>query len=213
MESFAELTERCPSESFEKGQTLLLKDDIPKSVYVIKSGTVRAYIITHDGAERLVALHGPGDDLPVGFGFGLVKSSRYFYEAYSDCRISYVPRKEFEACLRADPEAMYEWHIRAETLIMATFSRINALEQPRAGDKVAFMMFYMATQVGVRLRPHKTRLKLTVTQQEIADSLGLSRETASNEIRKLELKKVISHTRKNYVLYMERLRDYLDKRS
>ena len=96
---------------------------------------------------------------------------------------------------------------------MATFLRVNALEQPRAGDKIAFMLYYMATQLGVRLRPYKTRLGLTITQQEIADALGLTRETAGIELKKLELKHLISHSRKKYVLYMERLRRYLDERS
>lgn len=213
MESFAKLIQHCPSEIFAKGQTLLLKDDIPKAVYVIESGIVRAYSITHDGAERLVALHTAGESIPAGFGFGLVQTSQYFYEAYSKCHVRFVPRTDFERYLRADPEAMYQLHIRDEALLMATFSRVNALEQPRASDKIAFMMFSMATQVGVRLRPYKTRLKLTMTQQEIADSLGITRETAGFELRKLELRHIISHTRKNYVLYMERLRNYLDKLS
>ena len=58
MEKFTELIQRYPSENFAKGQTILLKDGIPKAVYVIEQGLVRAYIITHDGAERLVAVHG-----------------------------------------------------------------------------------------------------------------------------------------------------------
>lgn len=213
METFAKLIEQYPSEVFKKGQTLLLKDDIPRAVYVIESGVVRAYSITHDGAERLVAIHAQGEDIPAGFGFGLVQESQYFYEAYTECSIRFVPRAAFEEYLRADSEAMYQWHVRAEALLMATFLRVNALEQPRAGDKIAFMLYYMATQLGVRLRPYKTRLGLTITQQEIADALGLTRETAGIELKKLELKHLISHSRKKYVLYMERLRRYLDERS
>ena len=78
METFAKLIEQYPSEVFKKGQTLLLKDDIPRAVYVIESGVVRAYSITHDGAERLVAIHAQGEDIPAGFGFGLVQESQYF---------------------------------------------------------------------------------------------------------------------------------------
>lgn len=213
METFTELVKHCPSETFAKGQTFILKDAVPKAVYVIDSGIVRAYTINREGAERLVAVHGKGEDIPVGFGFGLTETSRYFYEAYTKCRVYLVPRHDFEQHLRADAEAMYQWHVRAESLLMATFSRVDALEQPRAGDKIAFMIFYMASQLGVRLRPYKTRLKLTVTQQEIADSLGLTRETTGSELKKLELKHLISRSRKSYLLYMERLRRYLDKRS
>lgn len=213
MEAFAKLIEHYPSETFKKGQTLLLKDDTPKAVYIIESGIVKAYSITHDGAERLVAIHTKGEDIPAGYGFGLAQTSQYFYESYTQCRIRFVPREVFENYMRTNPEAMYQWHMRSEKLLMATFLRVNALEQPRASDKIAFMMLYMATQLGVRLRPDKTRLKLNITQQEIADALGITRETAGSELKKLELKHIISHSRKKYILYMERLKRYLDERS
>jgi len=213
VEKFTELIQRYPSENFAKGQTILLKDGIPKAVYVIEQGLVRAYIITHDGAERLVAVHAKGEDIPAGFGFSLTDHSEYFYEAYTKCRIRLVPQPAFEQYLKSNATAMYLWHKRATQLLMATFSRINALEQPKASDKIAFMMFYMANQLGVQLRPSKSRRELAVTQQEIADSLGLTRETAGAELKKLELKHLISHSRKRYVLYMERLSKYLQDRS
>ena len=61
---------------------------------------------------------------------------------------------------------------------------------------IAFMMMYVANQFGVQLRPSESHRELAVTQQEIADSLGLTRETTSAELKKLELKRVISHSRK-----------------
>jgi CRP-like cAMP-binding protein len=213
VESFTQLIQRYPSEIFTKGQTILLKDDTPHAVYVIETGVVRAYIITRDGAERLVAVHTKGEDIPAGFGFGLTGHSEYFYEAHTKCTIRFVPPEAFEKYFKSDPVAMFHWHKRATQLLLATFSRINALEQPKAGDKIAFMLYYTAKQLGVRMRPYKSRFELTMTQQEIADSLGLTRETTGSELKKLELKHLISHSRKRYILYMERLREYLEERS
>jgi CRP-like cAMP-binding protein len=213
VETFTQLIQRYPSENFAKGQTILLKGGKPKAVYVIEEGIVRAYIITRDGAERLVAVHAKGEDIPAGYGFFLTEYSEYFYEAYTKCRIRLVPQHTFEKYLQSDPIAMLQWHKRTTKLLLATFSRINALEQPKAADKIAFMMLYMASQLGVRVRPYKSRFQLSVTQQEIADSLGLTRETAGAELKKLELKHLVMHTRKRYVLYVERLRKYLEERS
>lgn len=213
METFAKLIERYPLEAFAKGQTILLKEDRPKAVYIIETGIVRAYSITRDGAERLVAIHAKGEDIPTGFGLGLTDAAGYFYEAYSKCLIRMVPRHVFERYLRSDPAMLYQRQIRIEELLLTSFFHINALEQPRAGDKIAFTLYYMAIQLGVRLRPHKTLMKLAVTQQEIANSLGLTRETAGMELKKLELKRLVSHTRKSYILSMERLRQYLDEQS
>lgn len=213
METFAQLIERYPLEAFSKGQTILLKGEKPKAVYIIESGIVRAYTITPDGAERLVSIHTKGEDIPVGYGLGLTDAAEYFYEAYGKCQIRLVPQPVFERYIQRDVTALYERQIRIESLLLATFFHVNALEQPRAGDKIAFTLFYMARQLGVRLRPHKTLFKLAVTQQEIANSLGLTRETAGMELKKLELKQLLSHSRKSYILSMERLRQYLEERS
>jgi CRP-like cAMP-binding protein len=96
-------------------------------------------------------------------------------------------------------------------LLLATHARVNALEQSKASDKIAETLLYMAGQFGTALRAPTTRFKLKVTQQEIANSLGLTRETTNIELKKLEVKKLISHSRKNYILYMEQLKSYLGK--
>lgn len=213
MDAFAQLIEQYPLKAFNKGQTILLKGESPKGVYIIEYGVVRAYMITADGAERLVAIHSKAEDIPIGYGIGISNAAEYFYEAYTNCRLRIVPQAVFERALRSDAAALFQRQARIESRLLATLFHINALEQPRAGDKIAFTLFYMASHLGTRLRPHKTRFKLAVTQQEIANALGLTRETAGMELKKLELKQLLSHSRKSYILYMERLRAYLDERT
>ncbi|HTK39377.1 MAG TPA: Crp/Fnr family transcriptional regulator [Patescibacteria group bacterium] len=212
MKTLEELIETYPSQAYAKGQTILLNGEVPKAVYIIEKGLVKAYTITSDGTERQVALHMKHEAIPVGFGVGLIEHAQYFYEAYSDCVVRLVPRGVFPRLLKQDAEILYRNHVLIVSRYLSSLDQISALEHPRAGDKVAFMLFNMANQVGTKIRPYKTRLKLTVTQQEIADALGLARETTGVELKKLEQNKLISHTRKNYVLYMERLRAYLSTR-
>ncbi len=212
MTTMEQLIKAYPSESFHKGQTVLLKGVVPKGVYIIEKGYVKSYAITADGAERQVALHEKNEAIPVGFSVGLIKESQYFYEAYSDCVLRVVSQSDYRELMRKDPDVLYDNHLHVVARFLSALDQISALEHPKAGDKVAFMLFNMANQVGTRVRPYKTRLRLSITQQEIADALGLARETTSVELKKLERSKVLSHTRKSYVLYMERLRDYLSSR-
>ena len=212
MTTFEQFIEQYPFGVFEKGQTILLKDDTPEAAYIIESGLVKAYTITSDGSERLVAIHSQGGEFPVGLATGLISKSQYFYEAYSKCVVRLVPQKDYIKHLKSDLESIYDRYIYMTTLMVAVLSRIDAFEQPRASDKIAFTLLYMADHIGIKLRPYNSRLKLSITQQEIANSLGITRETASAELKKLELKKLITHSRKSYILYMERLRKYLDDR-
>lgn len=216
MDNFKQFIAQYPIKTFKKGETILLKDEKPPHIFIIESGFVKTYSITKSGDERLVSVDRRGDDFPIGFALGLIEKSEYFYEAFSKCTIRSVPREDYVAYLRSDAERMYKQQVRLTTLLLATLSRVHALEQPSAREKIAYTLVYMANQLGVILRPHKrsqSELKIDVTQQEIANSLGLTRETTNIELKKLETMKLITHSRKSYVLYMEKLKDYLNKQS
>lgn len=212
MTTLEQLAANYPSETFRKGQTLLLKGETPSAMHYIEKGHVKAYAITSDGAERQVAIHEKGEAIPLGYGVRLIDETQYFYEAYTDCTIRLIPRSIFTEMLQRDPELLYKSYVRVIGRYLNALDQITALEHPKAGDKVAFMLMNLAGQVGTKMRPDATRRKLAITQQEIADALGLARETTSAELKKLEKSKILTHSRKSYVLYMERLRDYLSTR-
>ena len=210
MNSFRQFIANYPSRTFKKGSTILLKDDIPKDMHVIESGLVKVYTITAGGDERLVNIAREEEDFPVGFSLGIIERSHYFYEAFTNCLIRFVPRREYLSYLSSDIEVMQKRMARLTILLISSYARVSALEQTRASDKIAQTLLYMADQFGVLLRPYNSRLKLSVTQQEIANSLGLTRETTNIELKKLEVKQLISYSRKTYILRTERLRKYLE---
>lgn len=212
MDAFRQFLSKYPCQTYKKGETILLKGDEPKHLYIIESGLVKTYTITAKGDERLVSIDRRGEDFPVGYALHLIDKSQYFYEAFTRCTIRLVPREQYLAHLHSNVESMYKRQVNMTMLLLSTLSRVHALEQSNASDKIAYTLLYLADQLGVILRPYTTRLKISVTQQEIADSLGLTRETASIELRKLEMMKLIAHSRKNYVLHIERLKKYLDEK-
>lgn len=212
MENFKQFVAQYPLKTFKKGETILLKDETPPHIFIIETGFVKTYSITKNGDERLVSIDRRGDDFPIGFALGLIEKSDYFYEAFSKCTIRLVPQEDYISYLRGDAERMYKQQVRLTALLLAALSRVHALEQPSAREKIAHTLIYMANQLGVILRPQKSSsLKIDVTQQEIANSLGLTRETTNIELKKLETMKLITHSRKSYVLYVEKLKEYLNK--
>jgi CRP-like cAMP-binding protein len=212
METFKQFVAQYPVKTFKKGETILLKDEAPPHIFIIETGFVKTYSITKNGDERLVSIDRRDDDFPIGFALGLIEKSDYFYEAFSKCAIRLVPQEDYIAYLRSDTDRMYKQQVRLTALLLATLSRVHALEQPSAREKIAHTLIYMANQLGVILRPQKSSsLKIDVTQQEIANSLGLTRETTNIELKKLETMKLITHSRKSYVLYVEKLKEYLNK--
>lgn len=197
--------------TYKKGEMILLKNEIPSAVYVIESGTVKAYIIDQNGCEQLVSMHSKGESLPIGFVFWLTKRSQYFYVAYSDCCIRLVPRDDMTQFIESSSRNLYSLCIKLTKKMILLMRRVSVLEQSSASRKVALGLLHTPDQLGVNQRPHKTRLKISITQQEIANSLGLTRETTSIELKKLQKMRLISYSRNKYTLYMDRLRKYINR--
>jgi len=211
VQAFEQFIASYPSLVFEKGQTVLLKDEVPKGTYVIESGIIKTYTINDTGEERIVSIDTKGEDIPVGFTIGLVDRCQYFYQAYTRCTIRVVPCDDYLKHLSENPESLFKRHIRITKILLTNLKRVEALEQSNTSEKVARTLLYMADTLGSTF-PNKTVRKLSVTQQEIANALGLTRETAGIVLKKLELKELLVHSRNTYVLYIERLHKFIEKR-
>ncbi|MES2630655.1 MAG: Crp/Fnr family transcriptional regulator [Patescibacteria group bacterium] len=208
---FEQFIASYPSLVFEKGQTVLLKDEVPKGTYIIESGIIKTYTINEAGEERIVSIDSKGEDIPIGFTVGLIDRCQYFYKAYTRCTVRIVPCNDYLKHLGENPDSLYKRHIRITKILLTNLRHIEALEQSKASDKVARTLLYMAETLGSTF-PNKTIRKLSITQQEIANSLGLTRETAGIMLKKLEVKKLLVRSRNTYVLYVERLHKYIDRR-
>ncbi|MFZ1301228.1 MAG: Crp/Fnr family transcriptional regulator [Candidatus Microsaccharimonas sp.] len=211
VQAFEQFITSYPSLVFEKGQTVLLKDEVPKGTYIIESGIIKTYTINEAGEERIVSIDSKGEDIPIGFTIGLIDRCQYFYQAYTRCTVRVVPCDDYLKHLAENHDSLYKRHIRITKILLTNLKHIEALEQSKASEKVARTLLYMSETLGSTF-PNKTIRKLSVTQQEIANALGLTRETAGIVLKKLELKKLLVHSRNTYILYVEKLRKYIDKR-
>jgi len=210
-QGFEQFIASYPSLVFDKGQTVLLKDEVPKGTYVIESGIIKTYTINDAGEERIVSIDTKGEDIPIGFTIGIIDRCQYFYQAYTRCTIRVVPCEDYLNHLAENHDSLYKRHIRITKILLTNLKRIEALEQSNSSEKVARTLLYMADTLGSTF-PNKTIRKLSVTQQEIANALGLTRETAGIVLKKLELKDLLEHSRNTYVLYIERLHKFIEKR-
>ena len=59
-----------PQKSYKRQKTILYQGEIPKSVYIIKKGIVRAYNILENGEERTIEFLVEGDIVAANWVFG-----------------------------------------------------------------------------------------------------------------------------------------------
>jgi CRP-like cAMP-binding protein len=85
------------------------------------------------------------------------------------------------------------------TLAGELVRRVRTIENKESKDKISSIMQYLAKIAGNEQKHGKFKIELKLTHQDIAGLAGVTRETASTQLKKLEQGKVIE-TRNGYLV-------------
>lgn len=61
------------------------------------------------------------------------------------------------------------------------------------------------------MKKHTVKILLPLTQQDLANFMGLTRETTSIELKKLQDQKILSYRQQKYTVHTNRLNELLDE--
>jgi len=197
---------------YKKGEIILLQDEIPRHVSIIKSGMVKTYNINKHGEERPISFDGHPEVFPIGWIYGKIERTEYFFEAFTDCEVFEMPRRDYLQYLRFHPKMGYEMYASLAARHVSLQARIYALEQSRASDKIILTLLYLCNRFAASTAGHSNiqHLKLPLTQQELANYIGITRETTSTELKKLEKQNIIKHNKLEYTIDVIKLRSLVE---
>lgn len=207
MEAFQKLLSQYTTRRFTAGEMVLYQGEVPEAVFVVKSGYVKMYNISSDGDEKPISFHGKNDILSSSWVFGKAQSALFFYEAHTACELYAVPRSEFRQALAAEPALqayMLDRYVSANT---AKALRLYGLQYSRAADKLLHMMFYLSQIHGRTLPDGNVLIEIPLTQQDLANFLGLTRETTGMELLKIKKRGLITQSKRHYRIDIKRLQE------
>jgi len=188
--------ERHPVRSFKKGEVIIFQGEEPRTAFVIKSGTVKAYNLSIAGDEKPVAFYAPDSTFPASWVYGRTPSALYYYEAFTpEVEVYAIERSEFVTFIKKRPELLFQelQHVLSDQ-IGATL-RLNALQHSRASDKLIYSLHYLALSYGWPQQDSKVEIMLDLTHQDFANLTGLTRETAATELNKLKKQGIIHYAK------------------
>lgn len=196
--AFKNLQSAGVTRQFSKKRTILFQGEVPQSVMVVQSGLVKVYGITTSGDQRTVTLLSSGDIFPVECAFNKSRVSLYYYEALTDCTVLGLPRPVFLEALESDDgvkRQIFESYMAHYTSAMM---HIYALEHSHAQEKVVYILQYLVARFGEKQPNGFTKIALRLSHQDIAEMVGLTRETTAVELHRLKDKKFINYQRFAY---------------
>lgn len=210
MSSLQKFLETHTIKSYQRGDVIVQQDMEPTCAYAIKKGIIKTYNLTAKGEEKPVGFGTKKELFPLSWIFDKIHKAQYFYEALSDCELYAVPKTQLVEFIKNNPRAMFQLLDRCVWEAMTNEMRINALGQSKASDKVLHIIHYLSLCFGRDLQTNIVEIPLPLTQQDIANFTGLTRETISVELKKLATQKIMFSRNRSYVVLTDRLNRLLD---
>lgn len=171
---------------YKKGELLFRPGDDFSSVYFVKSGYVRLFLNDEDGKEITINAFKPIFYLSLRYALN-GGENRYFFEALTDVEMWKAPKQDVIDFIHNNNEVLC---FLTERLLHTVDELMRHVEVAISGDaysKVATLIISLAKSSGKTTETkNEVEMEFTTTHRLIASLTGLSRETASIQIKKLE---------------------------
>lgn len=178
-----------PGERVELGKTA-------SGWWVVESGLLKMYQVAPDGSSLTYAILRPGDS----FGETDILTGhwvRAMVEALEPSTVRYLPADSFQNLLRESPDfALALLRVMAER-IRQSQERVFFLSRLPLSHRLAHALIGLAQSLG---QPHPDGIEIHLTQQELADYVGATREAVSRTLSQWSRNGCIETRRKSIIL-------------
>lgn len=186
IKEFEEFYKQFKVRHYKKGEMLIRADDDPQGIFCLIKGYIRQYTISKTGFELTLHILKPTTYFPIVWAVNGTPNV-YYFEALTPVEVGRAPRDQVVNFIKDKPTIIFELLSALIEDYAESLTRIEHLVFSDAHRRVISVLLYIAKHFG-----EKSRKGIIVhhrfTQQDIATLVGVARETASNEMIKLEKK-------------------------
>jgi CRP-like cAMP-binding protein len=193
----------------EPSSYLVREGDSPEACAVLVSGFAFRQKLTGDGARQIVALHIPGD--AVDFQHLFLDVADHNVQTLTRAEIAWIPRESLLDLARSNARIGYA--ILVWTLIEASIFREWILNVGRRDSRTR--MAHVLCEFAIRLEAQQIadeyHYELPMTQEQLADVLGLTPVHVNRTLQNLEADQLITRSRRQVTIPdWKKLRDVGD---
>lgn len=183
-------------QTYKRGDYLKISNKQPQGVFCLQSGVVRCFSLSKEGAELTINIFKPVSFFPVGWVINNA-SDNYTYEAITDVEVLIAPKNEFETFLQENPDVVYDLLKRIYRGLEGYFMRIESLLSGEPYFRTVVQLVIHTRRFGIK---SGESYKVNVTHSQLASLTGLTRETITREIKKLEDKELVTYKGKQLIV-------------
>ena len=170
---------------YSRGVTVFWEGDKATGLFVIRSGWLRLSHVTSEGKAVNLGFVGPGGIL----GLNEVMSDCCFAtnaEVLDECELEFIQKRQFLPLLESNPKlAVVLLSVVSREAQKSTAEICAVVGRKPLEERLLSKLQELAAACG-RPTAHGIRIKLPFTVQELADSIGCSRQWATRLLKTLQ---------------------------
>jgi CRP/FNR family transcriptional regulator, cyclic AMP receptor protein len=197
-ESLAKVEEILIERKYKKNMVIFMSGEPAEAVYIVRRGKVKISKVTQDGKEHIIHIMSDGDVFAEACLFG-IQPYPANAEAIEDSDICMIKNKDLEELLVSQPKmAVQIIKIMAKRLKMISM-QVENLALRDAFGKTASLLIRLLRNEGIQLKDGAL-LRTTLSRQDMANMVGLSRETFTRALSKLKQDKAIDIDKEQIII-------------
>ncbi|NDL68248.1 Crp/Fnr family transcriptional regulator [Anaerotalea alkaliphila] len=169
--------------SAKKGEPLLHAGDIVDRLFIVNQGSLKASIFQEDGKEQILYIIQSGESIGE---LSLLKKEKATYDlvALEDAELCTIPKNSFDLFLRENPDVVFSILEAAHEKIASLEKMVQAIASTDADIRLKFLIQQLMRRSGVET-PEGILLQLRLTREDMANFVGVTRETISRKLSQL----------------------------
>jgi CRP/FNR family transcriptional regulator, cyclic AMP receptor protein len=176
--------------SYPTGAVLFVEGQAPRGVYMVCKGRVKLTMTSIEGKTVIVRIANAGELLGLqstlsGDPFELTA------ETLEPCQINFIRREDFVKMMRANHEACVNAMTQLSNFYRGACQQIRYLALTHSATEKLARFLLEAASKGQETK-QGVRFNLSLTHEEIAQIVGVSRETVTRSLTELRNKSLIS---------------------
>jgi CRP/FNR family transcriptional regulator len=169
------------------GQALFHEGDPATRVFTLTKGSLKLYKLLADGRRQVTGFLHPGDFL----GISVDDEHAFSAEALEPSQLCWFPRARFDDFVEDQQRMERELYRMAAHELAAAQQQFVLLGRKTASERLASFLLLLADRTSAADGKKSLVVRLPMSRSDIADYLGLTKETVSRVISALKRDRII----------------------
>lgn len=183
---------------FPKNSIIFFENDMANNFYIIKSGRIKIFRNSSDGREFILGIFSIGalfGDVPV-FDGGVYPATALSIE---DCEVYSISKEDFETFVVNNPQTAIKIIKMLSRRLRNATNMLTDMAMKNVSQRLAGMLVKFADQDGSR---HESGILIEcdLTRQELAELIGVSRETFIRELGKFQKAGILQCQKRDIII-------------